>query len=97
MKQFTKKDKTKIVAYYWKKVDEYKHLSDEELQVINKEGKHKDKKLSSTEVLAVEYVMSDRRKQALNNTEPATTGYSEVVSTTEGDVDFSEVVAEDSQ
>lgn len=85
MKKFTNKDKSRIVAYYWKKVDEYKALSYEELQVINKEGKHNDKKLSSTEVLAVEYVLSDKRKQQLSDAEPATTGYSEVVSTVENE------------
>ena len=93
---FTKKDKTRIVSYYWKKVDEYKQLSDEELQVINKEGKHNGKKLSSTEVLAVEYVISDRRKQALSNTSIETEQYLPDAHAIQ-DVDFEEVVSEDSQ
>lgn len=51
--KYTKRDKNKILNYFWKKANEYSSLTDKEINEIYKTGIHNNKKLSSTEWLAL--------------------------------------------
>lgn len=66
--KYTKRDKTKILSYFYKKQDEYMKMSDDVFNLI-KDLKyvHNGKKLSSTELLAYKKCIKMREQKKEEN------------------------------